>query len=317
MRVAPYEQADAARWDALVDESAMGTFLHSRRFLSYHGDRFEDRSLLAFDEKDRLVGVLPAAVDPNDKTRIVSHPGATYGGFVHDGRLLGEGMLSAFSAVCEHYRASAFERFLYKATPSIYHRAPSDDDLYALFRLKARRVRCDLSAAIALEHRGRLSDRRKRGARKAANKGIRIVRDREFLPRYWQVLEDTLNSRHDARPVHTLDEIELLAEWFPDNIAFFYALLDDHVVAGIVLFETATVAHAQYIAASPAGREVGAMDMLFEALIERAHADGKRYFDFGISNEDQGRALNDGLYRFKCEFGASGIVHEFYEVQLA
>ena len=316
MRVTAFDQRETARWDAFVSDAPMATFLHSRRFLSYHGDRFDDRSLLVFDEKDRLVGVLPAAVDPNDKARVVSHPGATYGGLVHTGRLLGDGMLRALDAACAHYRASAFTHLLYKATPSIYHRAPYDDDLYALFRLDARRVRCDLSAAIALENRGRVSDRRRRGARKAATSGVEIRAGRDLLPRYWPVLEATLRDRHGARPVHALDEIKLLADLFPDNIRCCCALMDDEVVAGVVLFETATVAHAQYIAATPVGRSVGALDMLFDSLIEHARDSGKRFFDFGISNEEHGRMLNTDLFGFKTEFGASGIVHDFYEVSL-
>ena len=43
----------------------------------------------------------------------------------------------------------------------------------------------------------------------------------------------------------------------------------------------------------------------------------KKFFDFGISNEAQGRKLNQGLSYWKESFGASTIVHDFYEVQTA
>jgi hypothetical protein len=36
----------------------------------------------------------------------------------------------------------------------------------------------------------------------------------------------------------------------------------------------------------------------------------------GISTEQQGTVLNDGLYRFKSEFGGGGVVHEFFEIDL-
>ena len=42
------------------------------------------------------------------------------------------------------------------------------------------------------------------------------------------------------------------------------------------------------------------------------HATTHRYFDFGISNTDQGR--NEGLMRQKEEFGASAVVHDVYEL---
>jgi hypothetical protein len=44
--VRDYLPDQAAAWDDLVARSVNGTMLHTRRYLSYHGDRFRDRSLL-------------------------------------------------------------------------------------------------------------------------------------------------------------------------------------------------------------------------------------------------------------------------------
>ena len=55
---------------------------------------------------------------------------------------------------------------------------------------------------------------------------------------------------------------------------------------------------------------------MLESAIVESQRDGKRYFDFGISTENQGHALNEGLNRFKNEFGAGGVAHEFYEWDL-
>ena len=81
------------------------------------------------------------------------------------------------------------------------------------------------------------------------------------------------------------------------------------------MFRSAQVAHAQYIAVGEAGRESGALDGLFEHLIG-AHALTHRYFDFGISNTDQGRVLNEGLMRQKEEFGGSAVAHDVYRLAL-
>ena len=82
-------------------------------------------------------------------------------------------------------------------------------------------------------------------------------------------------------------------------------------MAGVVLFETATVCHLQYMAATDAGRRVAALDQLLELAITRAQAGG-RWFDFGHSHEDGGRALNAGLAFYKASFGASTVVHDHY-----
>src|SRR5690349_11144509 len=84
-----FEDVDADAWDRFVDESANGTFMHTRRFLSYHPpQRFHDHSLLFLDESQKLRAVFTAAEVLDKGRRILkSHPGATYGGLVVDGSL--------------------------------------------------------------------------------------------------------------------------------------------------------------------------------------------------------------------------------------
>lgn len=312
--IRPFDPSQEQLWDAWCADAVNATLLHTRRFLSYHGERFRDASVLVH-EGDKLVGVMSAAVAPADAALVVSHPGATYGGVVHDGRLTGERMLAAFEAISAFYRSQGFERLLYKALPHLYHTVPAQDDLYALFRLDARRVRCDLSSTIDLKNRRPLSDRRRRSLKKAL-KSVVMSDDMALLPQLWSVLQGNLERKHGARPVHSLEEITLLSQRFAQEIQIRCAVVDGTVVAGVLLFVSANVWHAQYIASSEAGYAVSALDAVFDAVIAEAGAQGARYFDFGISNENGGRVLNEGLYGFKSEFGGGGMVHEFYELTL-
>lgn len=320
MLARPYRHDDDARWDAFCAASPCATFLHTRRFLSYHGDRFTDRSLVIEDGEGRWLGVIPAAVSPGDARQVVSHPGLTYGGLVHQGALRGERAIEALRAAATRWRDLGHDTLLYKALPALYHQAPAQDDLYALFRLGAQRTRCDLSCTIDLQAPSAVawprSERRVRGMKKAARAGLRMAEGLAHLPALWDVLAANLASRHGARPVHSLAEITLLAERFPEHIACHVALEGDTVVAGVLTFSHGPVMHAQYIAASERGQVLSALDGLFAHLIDSARVQGRRWFDFGISNEDQGRVLNEGLYRFKSEFGGGGTVHEFYTLAL-
>jgi hypothetical protein len=291
------------------------TLLHTRRFLSYHNNRFEDRSLL-LEEQGKLVGLFPAAVHPVDKTCVVSHPGITYGGVIHQGGLRGEKMLEALQELRRHYLSQGFTKLLYKAVPAFYHLAPAQDDLYVLFRLGARRTRCDLSNTINLHHRLPVSDRRKRSLKKAAKAGVQVLEGFQHVAALWEVLHDNLGRKHGVAPVHTLDEISLLIERFPENIRCIAALKDGAVIGGTLLFISPTTFHAQYIAASEAGYEYAALDAVFEHCISSAHNEGRRWFDFGISTESGGKVLNQGLYNFKSEFGTGSTVYEFYELNL-
>jgi hypothetical protein len=316
LTVAAYSGADEEAWEELVAAAPMGTLLHTRRFLGYHGDRFEDASLVLRDDDGRAAGLLPAAVDPDDSSRVASHPGVTFGGVVHDGALAGERMIEALSVAARHLRERGFERLGYAAVPWIYQRRPSGDDLYALFRLGASRARCDLSCAIDLEEGRRPSSRRRRGLARARRSGVEVAWGADRLDELWPVVEANLASRHGARPVHSVAEMGLLAELFPDEIAVALARLDGDPVAGVVLFHSARVVHAQYIASTEAGNDAAALDLVFHECIERARARGARFFDFGTSNREGGRVLNEGLYEFKRGFGGGGVAYERYELDL-
>jgi len=304
---------DEEEWDELVGRSTYGTFLHTRRFLNYHGSRFIDTSI-CIRNSSGLLGVLPAAEDSRSASTVISHPGITYGGLVHDGSLSGELMISALRKSLELWGRRGFDRLHYKAVPRIYHRSPCDDDIYALFRLKARLYRCDLSVAIDLSNRQSVSTRRKRSLKKARSSGLQVQDSPSCADRFWPVLEENLKQKYGAMPVHALHEIILLEELFPENVRFLTAHYEGEVVAGVVLFVTQNTTHSQYIASSALGQKLNALDLIFERAINEAVERHHRYFNFGISTEDNGRMLNEGLFQFKMEFGGGSIAHEFYEI---
>lgn len=314
--VLPYTEAKSSDWDTFCVNASNATFLHTRRFLSHHGSRFEDASVCIVSE-GRIVGVMPAARDPSDSSTVTSHPGITYGGLIATEWLTGARFLTAFDAVAQHYMKKGFTRLVYKVVPHIYHRRPAQDDLYALQRMGARRYRTDLAAVIDLADRGTVSMRRLRGLRKAKTDGIIVEAGGVYLGKFWRVLADNLASRHSLCPVHSQEEVGSLMECMPNNISLRVALVEDEVMAGVVLFDSLRVRHCQYIGTTEVGRRKGGLDAVFDHCIQEATQCGLRFFSFGISTEAQGRVMNEGLHTFKSEFGASGIVHEFYEMSLA
>ena len=314
IEVVRYQPALSEAWNAFCANAANATFLHSRRFLDYHGDRFLDASVVLM-HADSIVGVFPAAQSPADRSMVVSHPGITYGGIVHGGYLCGARMIEALERLCEHYRSSGYDRLRYKAVPHIYQSRPSQDDLYALFRLGASRSRCDLSCTIDLADRAKPSERRRRGLKKAL-KSVSVVTGTEQVRALWQVLADNLERKHGAAPVHSVEEMEQLITLFPGGIELFCAKIDGQVEAGVVVFKARTAWHAQYIAASEVAYSVSALDAVFDHATTEALSAGVRYFDFGTSNECEGTVLNEGLYQYKHEYGGGGAVHEYYDIDL-
>lgn len=311
---------DVAAWDRFVEASPMGTFLHTQRFLSYHGNRFTDASLWILSA-DEPVGLLPAAISLAADKRVISHPGLTFGGLLHQGNLKGEAMIAALQAVLAYYRAQGLEALCYKAIPAMYHPWPQQDDSYALFRLGAIRTRCDLSATVDVPNRPPWNKKRIKNMKQVEKQGITCRTGFEELPVFWPILEARLEAVHQSKPVHSLDEISMLAERFPDFIQCWVGYQNEEPVGGTVVFNHVqqgihTVVHTQYMAASSYGATIAALDAILEDVLTWSKEKGYRYVDFGHSNMENGQILNDSLYRFKVKFGAGGAVYETYTLKL-
>lgn len=310
MKVTRYEVKDQAEWDHFVAASKNGTFLVQRAYMEYHSARFVDHSLLVRDEKGALVALLPANQTGDT---LQSHGGLTYGGVICDASMTTPVMLAVFDVVLAYLQTCGLRRLVYKTIPYIYHRHPADEDRYALFRHGAKLYRRDVLSVVSCEARLPFQKRRQRKIAHAVKLNLVVEPSVDFAA-FWAILEDNLASAHGVKPVHALAEIELLHRRFPENIRLHVCKDQGEVVAGVVVFDTPKVAHVQYISTSARGRESGALDLLFSEIIEHDYA-ARTYFDFGISNEQDGRQLNVGLIEQKEGFGARAVVHDFYELE--
>ena len=312
IEIVKYDALMASQWDDFVKQSRNGTFLHCRGYMDYHSDRFKDCSLVAMHE-GKVCALLPANIDGDT---LYSHRGLTYGGWIvplkHFDTTV---MIEVMDAAVAWMKANGIQHLVYKAVPHIYHRYPCEEDLYALFRHHATLSETNISTTIDLTCPLPLDRGNKSGANAARKAGIMVGASDDWLA-YWQLLSSLLDERYDTRPVHTLEEIQLLHSRFPENIRLYTATLDGELLAGVVMYLSMPVAHCQYIGASPRGKESKALTLLFDYLIQESTRMGYRYFDFGISNEDHGRYLNEGLVRQKCRLGGRGIVYNTFEITL-
>ena len=299
IEIVKYDASMASQWDEFVGRSRNSTFLLKRGYMDYHSDRFTDCSLVAMRDG-----------------KMWSHRGLTYGGWIipfkHFDTTV---MVEVMDAAVKWMSSNSIKRLVYKSVPHIYHRYPCEEDLYALFRHHASLTETNISTTIDLTCPLPLDRGNKSGANAARKAGIQVGASDDWAG-YWQLLSSLLNDRYDTRPVHTLDEIQLLHSRFPENIRLYTATLDGELLAGVVMYLSIPVAHCQYIGASPRGKDSKALTLLFDYLIQESTQSGYRYFDFGISNEDHGRYLNEGLVRQKCRLGGRGIVYNTFEINL-
>ena len=298
-------------WDDFVKNSKNTHFIFQRDYMEYHSDKFEDFSLLVFDDREKLLAVLPANIK---ESVLYSHQGLTFGGFIVNDKMTTEMMLEIFNLLNKFLKNKHIQKIVYKCIPYIYHIKPSEEDRYALFRHDATLIRRDVSSTIDLREEIRYSKGRKWSINKAKKENLEISESKDFA-KFWELLTNVLGSSHNAKPVHTLEEMTNLASWFPKNVKLFVIKKEEEVLSGAMIYENKNIVHTQYLANSKAGREIGALDLLLDSLIKDIYKD-KIYFDLGTSNENRGRDLNSGLIAQKEGFGARAVVHDFYELEI-
>lgn len=310
MKCVAYQPEACNAWDELIESARTPLFFFKRGFMEYHSDRFEDASLM-FYEDGKLSAVFPAS---RHGKALVSHGGLTFGGMLFSSKVRANTVMAVFDALVTHARGLGYEKILYKAIPYVFASQSFQEDLYALTRHGAVLVRRDLSSVIHLDSRPKLSKGRKWLIARATKFGLKPE-----ISTDWEDFHDLLSSvleRHGAVPTHTPDELRLLHSRFEQNIELKTICHEGRLLAGAVLFRFGLVTHTQYLATSEEGKEMGALDALIEMCIQESAVRGSKYFSFGISTEDGGKTLNTGLINQKESFGARGMVLDFYEIKL-
>lgn len=303
-----YTPEDKDSWNQYVAQARNATFLFDRNYMDYHADRFHDHSLL-FYKKGHLHAILPA----HEQNHIFcSHLGLTYGGLVMNKNVTATDVIEIFRELNPYLKSKGFTTVIYKPIPWVYQQMPSEEDLYAIYwQCHAQVIHRDLGTAIYLPEKIRWRRLRRRSLKKAQEAGVVVKRSNDFAS-FWKVLEHNLEERHHVRPVHTLEEIELLHHRFPDNIIQYNAYLGDELVAGFTFYVTPQTIHGQYCASNDKGKKIGAVDAIYDQALNHDFAN-YLYYDFGRSTEGNGDYLNEGLISQKEGFGGRGVIYDTYE----
>ena len=311
IEVKRYNESFFQEWNKFNKESKKSIFMFDRKYMDYHRDRFVDYSLL-FYEKGELLAILPMNISCDTA---ISHGGLTYGGFVTNDRMKQVKMDECVLALKQYLSSDGIRRLIYKETPSIYERQKAEEDRYSLFHQGARLLCVEPSTTLNLPNPIHMSKGRKAQISRARREGIGIKRLYEFedYKDFMKLENQVLQERHQTVATHTPDELFLLHNNFPNSIHLYGAFLADKLVAGCVLYEYSNVIHTQYMGTSVDGRRIGALDLLID-LICKEYCSSKQWLDFGISSEEKGKVLNEGLIFQKESFGGRTITYNTWEM---
>ncbi|WP_206482250.1 GNAT family N-acetyltransferase [Nonlabens ponticola] len=289
-----YTSSDRAAWNDFIQQSVNGCFLHEREFMEYHSDRFQDHSLMAFDD-DNLRGCFPAHVVDD---HLISHNGLTYAGWIVSADATD--LDNLHQALLDYSQNNSIINLKIKLPPAIY------DDIYQktfdALNSNGYSVNDTADDVVIDLADWQPSAKKTIGYRNGKFDQLQVQQS-EDLAYYWNnILVPSLKNRHNATPVHSLAEIQLLQSRFPDGIKLHIVEFDQEPIAGILVFDFGNILKIQYAASTSLGFEKNAMDYLYLELIAQARQDGKKHIDLGIVNERDG-SINQGLLRFKKQLG--------------
>lgn len=320
MEAIRYEKKYLNEWEEFVASSNNGTIFHSRKFLSYHApDKFKDSSLL-FKEKNKTIAILTAAiVNKDSKTVFTSHQGASFGGFVYKDSLSIKQAFGLTETLIDFVRNAGADRINLIHSPFIYQKRYNNYVDFALMQNGFKYSKRELSSVICLDVDENdafslFKPEARTSTRRAEKTGVEI-RESDDYETYYRILKSNLNLRHNVQPAHTIDELIRLKNLFPDEIKLYGAFVKSKMIAGVVNFYCNSKAVLVfYISHNPEYQQYRAVNLLFYTIIKDAIHRGLSYLDFGLFTVNMDP--NWGLGRFKENFGARGILRDYFYLDL-
>lgn len=313
--IVKYSDELKQQWDEFILNSLNGTFLQTRRFLSYHPKgRFIDNSYIIYNHKNQISALLPACVIQDGNKKILSsHSGSTYGGIIINKKsYLVKDVLEIIETIDEFATSEGFSEIRLKITPSIFCLENNDMLAFCLTYMGYER-HYDLNLYVDFsDYKDNILSNFTQGKRTNVNNchkaNVQLVKleKREDIETWYSILCETL-EKYDRKPVHSLDEIMLLKDQVLPNECEVYGLyLDGKMIAGSLMFyfENSKVAHTQYLSALHEYDKLSPMTFMYYAMIDLAKNKGYKKVSFGIATEDMGQYLNTGLIFSKECYGA-------------
>ena len=314
MEILKFNEGARTEWEDFVERANNGTIFHTLKFLSYHpAGRFQDHHLV-IREKSNTIALLPAV---EDGTTIISHRGASYGGFVLREGLGIHTIYLLVEHVVQYFKTHGVKKIVLTQPPLVYYRNPDQYIDFALMKNDFSYLKRDVTAVIPLDTAEPLAtfhgDAR-RSTKKAQREGVR-VRISTDLPGFYEILKNNLGMRHNVTPTHSLEELIKLHKMFPDKIILFGAYIKDRMAGGMVVFVTnPRVILAFYISHDDDFQNYRPVNLLFYEVIRWGRDQGFKYLDLGTFTLNM--APNWGLGRFKENFAARGFLRDTYQLTI-
>ena len=318
MNIIKYEKKYYDLWDDFVKNSTNGTIFHTRKFLSYHGDRFNDTSILIYDNKRSsctntsyngiLCCVFPCC-KVNDK--YYSHRGSSHGGpVIADKYYNGNKINKIIECIIKYYNHNLELRI----PESIFSNKLNDPIIY-FFKKNNFKINIELSIYKKLSKENLFQDYGKRNLsylkKILLNKDYTttVTNKYEDYVEYYKLLVINM-KKFNKVPTHSLEEfIKINKIYTNKEVILIVTKFKEKIIGGVWNILCNNVLYAFYIV-----RDYTHLNKNFSASLPLYYSfnygilNNIKYYSFGICGKDN---LNESLLLFKETLGGN-IINRYY-----
>ena len=320
-----YQNNMAKEWDAFIDSAHNGTIFHKQKFLSYHIDRnFTDSSLL-FKKRGKIIAVLPAAIEKRGNKKILfSHPGASFGGLVYQKLSFIDcsTIIEIIEAFC---KKNNFNEIFIIQTPLVFNQHQNNEVVdYCLRKSQYDNTENYLSSVLLIQDN--INNQLKeiaRNKKRSMNYYNSLIKENKIqfkwadnFQEFYPILIEN-KKKHNAKPTHSLEELEKLKQLFPDDILQLMILNNQHSIGGMTVFkanETSLILF--YTMFDYSYNNIQPITLLMHYILKWSKKHHIRLIDYGIShqpNQKDPLRPNISLIKFKEEFGCFSSIRNTYK----
>jgi FemAB-related protein (PEP-CTERM system-associated) len=296
VRVRPFADGDAPRWDAFVHACPEATFFHKSGWRDILEGTFHHRThYLVAERGETVVGVLPLAEVRSVLfgNSLVSLPFCVYGGPVAADRAAIDALIDAAGELARALRVPYLE---------LRNRQPQRPDwprqgLYVTFR---KELLPDPEANLAAIPR-----KQRAMVRKGMKHGLRSEID-DSADRFFALYADNMH-RHGTPPMSRAYFTRLMQAFKGDCEVLTVVDGGGRAVSSVMSFYFGDEVLPYYAGDCVAARDLAANDFKYWELMRRGCERGLRVFDYGRSKRDTGSFA----FKHNWGFAPSPLAYEF------
>jgi len=299
LNIIKYDHSYFEIWDTFLKDALFSTVYHTRNFISYHPeDRFKDESILIYNENE-LICVLPCCKKGDN---YFSYTGSTYGGPAISKKYSKiKYMQIIINKIFEYYD----NKIEFRLANDIYFK----ESIYTLYYLlgQKNRIYTELSWYINTDDIfiDNISHKRNKNSFIKTLKNKDIIcdyfnNDEDYI-KFYDILKKNLNTNHNSNPTHCLEEFLKIKDLLKDKQKLYLVKNKDNILGGVYVIKVTNQCYYTFYISRNIDLDKSDMSIIYlmYKISEDAKKENIKYIDYGITTEEYGKIINNGLSNYK------------------